>query len=287
MIDSGLNYPWPREVTEAAAKFEQGDLIKASVRLFYQRNTEHPVWRRKDVAAGSKGSEIAPFDPPPYAIITAQSCDVAEEGQKEPRWPWFQAAPVYRLEGSPEEIKEALNQMHFYELTAPTLQGEGTWVADLRIELPVEKGELVGKEPIKGFGSEKEARAFGKYLGAVRERPAFADALIQALSTTFRKTRSNNRNRKELWQDRRDEVLPGGIRLHVQEGSNLDPRVVAISIWTLGPISDALREWFGFWWDLANLEIEGIKLLPLTFEDATAADLRVYEKTENSGLWQG
>ena len=40
-------------------------------------------------------------------------------------------------------------------------QPDGFWVADLRISLPLEKGALVGKEPIDGFDDEISRLTFG------------------------------------------------------------------------------------------------------------------------------
>lgn len=175
MIDEGLPSAWPTEVLEALADLKQGALL-AHPPLFYAGSPRYGLW---DVTrdAGDPNLdedliELALDARPDYGLITTQTCDLAEECT--PNHPWFQVAPVYRLpEVSDRErqLLEAHRVSHLVLLDPPTLV-DGTWVADLRIEIPLEKSWLVGHTTIESFRDEQGYQVLAERLAAKRDRPA-------------------------------------------------------------------------------------------------------------------
>jgi hypothetical protein len=70
---------------------------------------------------------------------------------------------------------------------APKALPSGFWVADLRIEFPVEKGWLVGREPIASFNEDAQYEAFAEMLGTLKNRPDIDDRLSQQLVKPLRR----------------------------------------------------------------------------------------------------
>jgi hypothetical protein len=59
----------------------------------------------------------------------------------------------------------------------------GFWVADLRLEVPVEKGWLAGQQRKPGYLDEIGAEKFGQRLVRIRERPAVRLAVLAGVCT--------------------------------------------------------------------------------------------------------
>jgi hypothetical protein len=86
-------------------------------------------------------------------------------------------------------LQQALSheRLHLYPLN-PVGIGPGPWIADLRIEIPVEKGWLVSTQRIPGFPNEKERHRFSIHLGKLRARAALGDHVSVHIAGTLRKT---------------------------------------------------------------------------------------------------
>jgi len=173
VIDGAAGAAWPERVLAAIEPFLQGHLIETPP-FFYAADLRAPVWGlTQTVSAGiaesDRGEELLELaDRPPYGIITTQSCDVAEESAT-PRKPWITVAPVYQV----DDDSPILDRDEIYRLDADALP-DGIWVADLRIEVPVEKSVLVGRTPVRAFVAEAGEIAFSNYLARRRGRPALA-----------------------------------------------------------------------------------------------------------------
>jgi len=120
---------------------------------------------------------------PPFGLITTQTCDLFEEGTRQ-KQPWFSVAPVYDIT---EVLKNGqLAQIdrgeigHIVHLTGERF-ANGIWVADLRIEVPVEKGWLVGRDPIGGFAERDEYLVLAARLAKRKGRPAISTEVTKAL----------------------------------------------------------------------------------------------------------
>ncbi len=285
MIDERTRQPWPSEVRRAAERFRQGHLIERPP-LFYQSNSRYWLCADSKPVEGDDPEEDVLIDIPcegcpPYGIITSQTCDINEQGA-EPRRPWVEVAPVYRLDESrynpstPGNIR-GNRYVYWVALTSPDL-GEGLWVADLRIKIPLEKSFLVDKNPIESFAEEHGYRLFARRLANQYARPALANALVEHVVNPLKVVlgRARPQNIQSL-QDVRQLRLAAGP-------SFLNPdfaRLIVITSLEL-PSKDPLRTRFDNWWTQVRPECEtqGITLLDnryTTLEALSAAD---YEASE-------
>jgi hypothetical protein len=284
MLDEGVQSPWPDDVREANAPFKQGDLIEKPP-FYYMRANGIRLWGRSDDEAEASEDdfelvELVPEGAPPYGIITTQTCDLSGEGA-EPRLPWFQVAPVYKVDGS--AAQSLLFRLYITRLTAPQFASE-VWVADLRIELTFEKGILVGRTPIESFEDERGYIDFAELLGRRRARAALADVLVEVVSQGIKTKRSGTPNvlKKRVWAS----LQPGGLRLSIDEGTRLEPKDAMLHVVTRGPASEELQEWFAEWWDEARpIALErGFSLLTTQFHDGTCIDAEMYRELVDLGL---
>jgi len=279
-------HEWPPDVLDAVQRFQQGDLIKAPP-FFYYGHAEALPWKLAQRVASSSASpsldveqteevmqdEADPFDVDElvglaeFAVITSQTCDVNEQGPAEQ--PCIQVAPVYRLaEGSPTNLPQYLVPLDPPDL--PT----GRWIADLRIEVAVEKTFLVGQSPIGGFPNEEARLAFADRLGRRRDRAALANELVDAIRGTLKRRKRNSTGFRNAIK------RAHSVRLNVQQGPRLRPEVVRLYVLSPGQISSDDRERFDQWWDEARdvAAAAGIKLLENAYEDARCMDVDLYER---------
>jgi hypothetical protein len=274
VIDGGINQPWPPEVLEVIDKFQVGDLIEKPP-FFYAADCRWGVWDLTISIAGgdapAEGVELLELDPedaPPYGLITYQTCDVTEAGIPEKVQPWFQIAPVYEWsDGTPPD------RLYLAQLTAPNLEN---FVADLRIEFPLEKSVLVGREPIEGFATEADRIAFADQLGYRHSRAVLADAFHDVIFATMQEKKKGGsgglakRLRKKVYK----------LRLAFEEGTRLRPVAVKLVVVTHAGIDEETHTWFEEWWDFARVvaEQQGMNLLPNEYWHADAVDVRRYDE---------
>lgn len=181
MIDKGIPddaAAWPDGVLQALVAWEQCDVVVRPP-LFYYADAAKAIWHPTTAYQRDyEGPElIEPDEPwqPQYGMVTTQTCDIAEEGRSKPLRPWVQIAPVYEVT---TWKKNRLRRGGIgYWLLIPDLPGPNPWVADLRVEVPVEKGWLAGQQRIEGFTDEGEKRGAGSRIADLRGRIALAAEL--------------------------------------------------------------------------------------------------------------
>lgn len=203
MIDPRINSPWPEEVLRAIRQFRQGHLVDRPP-FMYVGSRDHRLWRSELPAQGDDEAtdefwfDLEFEDRPPYGLITTQTCDVFEDRPTQ-RQPWIAVAPVYDaapiLDQGQRGHLDRGRIGHLVRLTSPALP-DGVWVCDLRIEVPVEKGWLVGREPIEAFAAEGEYQQLALRLAHRKDRPAVATAV---LDTVVRPLRSWLEGRGRRW----------------------------------------------------------------------------------------
>jgi len=215
--------------------------------------------------------DLALDDRPAYGIITTQSCDLSEE-RPGPRQPWLAVAPVYEV--TPDSALR--DRDYVFELAPPEIDG-GVWVADLRIEMPLEKGLLVGRAPIEAFSDEAGYVAFANFLARRRGRPALASVFHEVLGATTTRLKTERNAHRVLARRARRNVYK--LMLALEDGTRLAPVAAKLYVITDGPPTEDARTWFDLWWNEARLVAEqhGLQLHPTGWIDAAAVDLRLLD----------
>lgn len=271
---------WPAGLSERLAAFRQGFVVP-SPPLFYFADPATPVWARThaytESSEGPEVIEVAPGSRPPYGLITTQTCDVTEENSSRPLRPWVQIAPVFdgvtHLDsGWRKKLGRGGGPNYWMHL--PAL--EGFYVADFRIEVPVEKGWLAAQTPLPGFENEDGFQRLASRLAFLRERPAVPDILVQhvqrPLASALRELAVAN---AELASKVDDDVAEIGILAD----NWTSPTSVQLVVLFEEAVKPEVWEWLSEWHDgvVAACATDGVTLTNLDFQsytELTAADYR-------------
>jgi hypothetical protein len=278
VLDAGLPASWPDAVVNATDRFTQGHLIERPP-LFYGANLDHPVWVLSSASVDTTPIDerpdalvdLAQDQRPSYGLITTQTCDLAED-DRAPRQPWFAVAPVFRFEQS----DRALQRDYVTALDPPAIAGR-VWAADLRIEIPLEKSLLVGRDPIEAFPDEGGYVDLANLLARRRGRPALASVFHEVLGGTTAQLKEEGGGRRGQARAVRQQIYR--LKLAIQDGTRLGPRAARIYVVLRGDLTPEVEEWFGTWWDRARAvaEAHGLQLLPVAYLDARQIDLELYD----------
>jgi hypothetical protein len=271
-ISGDIGRPWLEVVRVAAAAFRQGDLVERPP-FFYAANSEYPVWGLTKSAADAGDDrellELHEDDRPEYGIITTQSCDLTEEGVDRPKKPWLQVAPLVDAHVLGSNLVHDVQRgrvRYLYLVPAP---GLGDWVADLRIEVPLEKSWLVGRVPIAGFASLEEYQQFTRRLGHLRARAAIESGVCIDLVNDLR-ARLASRAIDVL------AVLNGVSRVMLRViGERAAPSAIQLVVASpTDPPDPAVEAFFEQWHDDFGRAVfgRGIALLPVVYQEKFSPD---------------
>jgi hypothetical protein len=248
MIDSGLpSDDWDQEVVEAAARFDLGDLVK-SPPLFYAAVPSRGIWGptpllADQVEAGEEAViEVDEEERPPFGIITSPGCDVDDIRRK----PWVQVAPVYESSAVYSSQMADVRRdavPHLVLLEPPDL--DGTWVADLRLEVPVEKSWLAGRDPIAAFGSDEGRRHFARRVSGRTERPALPQTVHDLVVRPLR--RWLNRAGTQVQALLGEAGVEFRMRIREDDDGGVSCEILVIG--RRGPIPPSIVERIDTWWD--------------------------------------
>ena len=278
---------WPTDVLEQVAAFRQGDLV-AKLPMFYWADPGAPVFERtRDYEGKLPGivemQEGWYFD---YGMITTQTCDLADEGNGKPRFAWAQVCPVYNakdphptdpakhvLDGGTRKLILEGRDQHRMAVPVP---GDGLWVADFRLEVPVERGWLAAQERIVVFSNDADRWEVGRRLAWLRARPAFDSRFVRSvqkpLVSALRVLATADPSRYQLMHGEIAEV-------GVVSASHAEMTDVIVTV-LYDSLSAATKEWWLGQWEIwAELaEAEGLNLLPLEFADLGALSAAEYRR---------
>jgi hypothetical protein len=282
VINEGLPDEWPPEVVSAALLFQQGDLVKKPP-FFYVGSAKTGVWKlTSDLGDPNLPDEIFELDPesaPEYGMISTETCDLTEEGRR-PKQPWISVAPVYKISPNldPNQI-DLLNggRVSYLRPVRCEQLPDSIWVVDARIEFPIEKSWLVGREPVHVYKTDEQRAEIARFFAGRHDRPVLSDALHKALITPMR------RWLESLRPERRSAALGGiaEVRLAVA-GSPLDPDGVGIILIAIADrVPDAARnEWEAKWknWR-SRMENVEIALLANAYETYDSLSARGYRES--------
>jgi hypothetical protein len=274
---------WPDGVLDACAAFKAGDVVEDPP-LFYFADPARPVWARTHAySEGSEGPEIvdAGTYAPPFGIITSQTCDVGEVDFEAPMKPWIMVSPAYdlsSLEGNVRSLlKKGLGPLHWLHLPALTDLSNGFWVADLRIEVPVEKGWFVGRSPISGFTSEAEQRRVVERVAAIRTRPAWSELVVEKVQ---RRLFFELKNLRDADRTLFDEVLKSFEEIGCRTDSMLEPRSLLLAAFARGGVSREVDEWWARQVDAmrADLAPQGVEVHEAMVHDLDSLPVTEYRQ---------
>ena len=283
MIQEGLGEPWPDEVLQAVKSFRQGHLIRRPP-LFYTSHLGYPIWALSRVIAAENvvpsGEEpasdmLVELDPdqrPPFGILTSQDCDITEE-DRDPTQPWVQVAPVYRC----DEASRLLTRDFIVRLNPPTLDDE-VWIADLRLEMSIEKGMLVAREPIESFPEEEDYYRLSDLLARRRGRPALASVFNDIINATAREVKQQSTAWRSKTRRVRETIYK--LKLAIEEGTRLQPVACKLYVVARDRPTEEAQEWFGEWWDRARTVAaeQGLELLPIGWMEMSQVDVELYDQ---------
>jgi len=286
VIDRGNDQPWPEAVAGKLAAYRQGSLV-VSPPFAYHASTLHPIWAASRlIQPGPNPLELIELDPdnrPPFGIVTTQSCDIDEEGRN--KKPWVQVAPVYEIPADDPNLGNvrAWKTHHL----APVIGLGPTWVADLRIELPIEKSWLVLQPPRDGFTTAEEFQKFGDHCGRYRSRQGVGtsiyDLLLTPLEDHLRSLRSSHPQLSAAFTDDVEHLY-----LAIA-GDHLAPRAVQLIFVSPAPLAAELIAQLDTWWESA---FGGIQTTPfsvlsnryLSFDEIRFTELRTWVEQDLARL---
>ena len=231
---------WDAELRDLLGSLHQGCLV-VEPPITYYATPERPLTNttaRRGENRPTPGP-IVPRNRPPWGIITTQTCDLVEEGP--PKRPWFSVAPVYLYEcdfGVAQQIGDGRGFSYLFPVTSLGPDANGLWVADLRLEVPVEKSWLIGQRTKTAFATPREYWRFSERLGELRTRFAYPRDL-----------------EKLFLQPCRDKLkvlsarYPVGFEARFWAGKNSeDPQTVSLVLMFEEEPPDALRADMNVWW---------------------------------------
>jgi hypothetical protein len=185
---------------------------------------EDSLWDRGGRIADLPGAVILGEQPSVLrkALVVSQGCDLVKSS-----FPCATVVPVYDAATAltPQQIGNAKagKVWHLVPLTAPWTSG-GIWVADLRLELPLDKSVLIGRDPIEGFKDEVDYLRLAERLALVRRRPDVPEPCLEHVVKPLQASLARYR------EDGLD-VTSGVRELRVQANDHSKP--TAVTLWVI------------------------------------------------------
>ena len=167
--DSGQSHDWSNGLKDHLNQFRQGHVVH-DIPVFFANLGADNLWNQPRRLISESAPQIAaePDGTLHRAIVLTQGCDIVRTNT-----PWVTVAPVYeatqRLNEGQRASARGGQTWHLVHITAGWASDD-FWVADLRLELPVEKTLLLGRAPLAGFADETGYSQFAERLGARKMR---------------------------------------------------------------------------------------------------------------------
>jgi hypothetical protein len=238
--DFSRSRDWPaglRERLERLDEYRQGHILN-DVPVFFLGSPEHKLWDqpRRDLGFAASALRLVGEQDGVLrrAVLLSQACDVMKESH-----PWVSVAPVYDatnlLTKSRIASARSGSTLHLVHLTALSAVG-GVWVADLRLEMSIEKTLLLSREPHEAFVDEVDYARLTERLAVQRARAAVAglclEHIVEPLFARLRELGDNGRHLRDGVRELRvhcnDPVSPTIVTLYVIQKDDGDGRSVAV-----------------------------------------------------------
>lgn len=235
MGDFGQSHDWSRRLKSHLDQFRQGHVI-TDIPVFFANLGADDLWNqpRRLISTGSPEIVAEPDGVVHRAIVLTQGCDIVR-----PNTPWVTVAPVYdatkRLNPGQRGSAKGGQTWHLVHITA-SWADDGFWVADLRLELPVEKTLLLARTPLDGFRDEVGYGQFAERLGARKMRADVPnDVLDHVRAPLFEAVR--------LRADRGISLNEGVREIRIQLDDPFKPARVVVFVVANDGASLDIEEW--------------------------------------------
>ena len=281
-IDDLLPETWPANITTALTHWHQGHLIAAPP-LFWAADPSSPLLPFTAENGDSQRSwqifSLPVGERPPYGVIVSQTCDICEA---RPVNPFIDIAPVYDIAdalsgGQENDIRNHQWNNYVYLTRQPV--ADRCFVADLRILLPLEKGALLGRQPIDGFNNEADRLDFADRVATRHRRPAYADAVHDLLIAPLDNwIRTDAKNAIKEHSGRFTDVEE--VRLRI-EGDRLSPKAVQLVVFQESVLTREDQGSWRKWREEARKRLSkdaGINLLPIQFSSLSKLSAAHYQE---------
>jgi len=161
------------------AQVSQGWIVE-EINFLFQSDPHREFWEGAVSRKKIGDTEVAKvlMEEINKGLIVTQSCDIDKR-----HIPWITVVPVYSAKLFPKIDRNQLPD-YLINITAPWASSE-LWIADLRLEMAIEKTLLLNKNFIEGFASKKDYKILAERLGERRQRPAIPDILYEHVVDPF------------------------------------------------------------------------------------------------------
>ena len=237
-VDFGACASWPTGFDAHLDGFGQGHIIGDLPVFFLESDVA--LWSRPRQQFGTSGNVGLVGEhqhPRRRVMLLTQACDLLK-----PKNPWITVCPVYDASGRlPTSQQGQIRSGQIGHLVAVTAAwaNDGFWVADLRLEMPLEKLILMGRSPIDAFASEQEYSTLAARLGSRRQRPAAPQPCLDLVITPLFEAMHSlsddgvglNHGVRELRVSWNDHAAPTVVHVFVVANDETDREMIDVAGW--------------------------------------------------------
>ncbi|MET7944394.1 hypothetical protein [Streptomyces sp. NPDC005302] len=180
--DFGASLPWGEGYWDHLNGFRQGHLI-LDIPVIFLAAASSSLWAAeteslRDNVTDALRVVLEKGAPLRHGMITTQGCDILK-----PDMPWVGVVPVYdaslHFDRGKLGLIKANRMTHILPILPPWRQADEKWVADLRLEVPIEKSTLLERQPIEAYEAEEQYANVAERLGAIRRRAAVPQLCLE------------------------------------------------------------------------------------------------------------
>lgn len=187
--------PWPEGAAAALNRWRQGHALDGVPLLGVGAPPPTPpFWAAgKPTTVALAGLPVLAEDPPVLrrTLVVSQGCDIVKAS-----FPFATVVPVYDasavLSDQQQVAARSGQTWHLVHLTADWA-ATGMWVADLRIEVGVDKALLASRAPLEAFADETGYARLAERLAAARQRPAVPESCLEHVVKPLREHLADRR----------------------------------------------------------------------------------------------
>ena len=186
MVDFGQSADWTPALYDRLNSLKQGSIIE-EINFAFLPDVEHPLWLggREITEENSQGKKLAFVSESEITkgMLITQACDLVKNDN-----PWATIIPVYDLTNrlTANQLRNhSTNPKHHFQKLSAEWTTSGNWVADFRLEFPIEKTLLLEMNISEAFAHERDYAVLAEKLADRRRRPAIEKDVIDYFIEPF------------------------------------------------------------------------------------------------------